>query len=410
MFLIYALIYGAIIFLGGWIVVALILYSKWSSAQKLDKTIGGWMGTQEYIVLQMFPPATNDRSMAEMEAFYINIASIFRNISKKDMYLDGKVLEAYSFEVHSRGGQIAFYVRMNRNYLPLLRSSLAAHYPGSDLIETPDPFASWPKTWEGSAGPYTKFAAADITLGKSDMYPLKPWTEFQRDDNNPITDPVSTLITALEAIEPKDYAVIQFILKPKSDPDKIKAWNKEISEVRAKFKSNANTEIGDDGGIKLLTKQEQNILNSAEAKISGENFHTKIRVGFFTATAGPGRMLGPIMGYFKQFASEAQFLKPEGSTKTAPGGESALWGKFQDKYYYKREGEVREKRMYQNLVGRSFSGGSAAVYVNVKSMAAMFHFPSTEKIDQSLASRVSTGEGAGGVLTGGTTAPRDLPT
>lgn len=411
MLLLYTLIYTGIILIGGWLVVAAVKYNEMSVDRKLDDKVGGWITKQDYIVVQLFPPAENLRSMSEMENLYVNLASIFRNISEKDLFLEGKVLEAYSFEIHSRGGQVAFYVRLNRNYLPLLRSSLSAHYPGSDIVEVPDPFQTWPDTWEGKAGPYTSMAGTDLAYGQSDLYPLKSWQDFQRDDNTPLTDPVSTLITGLENIEAKDYAVIQFIIKPKMDMDVIKGWQKELKVKRQEFKENAAIEVGDDGGIKLLTKQEQNILNAAEGKITGENFHTKMRVCFFTATGGPNRMLGLVMAYMKQYASDIQFVKPDSSTKTGASAESKTWGPFLDKYYWKREQEVREKRIYLNMKRRSFSGGSAAKYINVKTLAALFHFPSTLLIDQSLASRVSTGEGAAaGSLTGGISAPRDLPT
>ena len=242
------------------------------------------------------------------------------------------------------------------------------------------------------------------------MYPLKFWSDFQRDDNTPITDPVSTIITALESIEPQDYAIIQFILKPKIDTAVLKEWASELKKKRQEFKENSAMEIGDDGGVKLLTKQEQNILNAAEMKMTSENFQTKIRVGLFTATGGPNRMLGPIMGYFKQYASELQFLKPDASTKTTASSTSLTWGPTIDKYYWARENEIRQRRAYLNLKRRSFSGGSKPKFFNVSALAAIFHFPITTNIDQSLASRVSTGEGAAGALTGGSSAPRDLPT
>ena len=410
-FLFYTLVYAGVILLGGWLIIAAVLYSKWRTDRKLDDVIGGWLSKQDYLIVQLFPPAINERSMAEMENLYINLASIFRNITKKDMHLEGKTLEAYSFEIHSRGGQVSFYVRLNRNYLPLLRSSLAAHYPGSEVIEVPDPLQTWPREWKGQAGPYTKMSSMDIVFGsKSDLYPLKSWQDFQREDNTPLTDPVSTLITALESIEPQDYAIVQYILKPRLDTGVIKTWQEELKKKRQEFKENSAMEIGDDGGVKLLTKQEQNILNAAEGKITGDNYHTKIRLGFFTATGGPNRMLGPIMGYFKQYASEIQFLKPDSSTKTTASSESLTWGPWLDKWYWKRENEIRERRQYTNLLRRSFSAGSTPKYFNVASLAALFHFPTTTNIDQSLASRVSTGEGAAGALTGGSSAPRDLPT
>ncbi len=409
MFLLYALLYFAIIFLLGWgVLVGTSIYNMYID-RMLDTKIGGWLQSQDYIMVQLFPPAENIRSMAEMENLYINLAAIYKNISEKDLFQEGKVLETFTFEVHSRGGQVSFYVRLNRNYMPLLRSSLTAHYPGAEVIETPDPLLTWPDEWKGKAGPYVKMSGTDIVMGaKTDMHPLKSWKLFQREDNNPLSDPISTLITALENIEPDDYTVLQYILKPKIDGDKISKWKDELKALRKEFKENANVEVDDNGGIQLLTKQESNILNAAEMKIVGENYHVKIRGCFFTATGGPNRMLGQVMSYFKQFASEMQFIKPDGSTKTTQTAENRYYGPFLDKVYWKREGQIREQRIYKNMKKRLFAAGSEPKYMNVESLAALFHFPSTTLIDQSLASRVTSGEGAAGALTSGS-APRDLP-
>ncbi len=394
---------------GGGLFVLLDKWNEWYDDRYTDKTIGGWLSKQNNIVVQLFPPTENIRSMSEMENFFINMASIFTNKSQKDIYVEGKWHENYSFEVHSRGGQVNFFVRLNENHLPLLRSALAAHYPTATVVKTQDPFENWPKEWEGQVGPYTDIAGSDINFGTgNDLHPLKSWKEFQRDDNTPVTDPFSTLITGLENIKPEDYVVMQYVLRPRRNDDKIEEWGAKLKELRKKFKDNANVEVTETGGIQLLTKNEQNILNAAELRIGKDGYQFKFRAVFLTAAGGPNRLMSPIMSYFKQYTTDQQFVKPAGETKTSASAENRYWGPWWDKVYWAKEQEFRKKMLYKSLIGRSMSGGSDANYIDVESLASVFHFPSTELIDQSLASRVTTDYGNTEALPSGTP-PRDLP-
>ncbi|NJK70910.1 MAG: hypothetical protein HC932_01435 [Thermales bacterium] len=73
-----------------------------------------------------------------------------------------------------------------------------------------------------------------------------------------------------------------------------------------------------------------------------------------------------------------------------------------------KEQEIRKQLVYKSLLKRSLSSGSEPKYIDVESLASVFHFPSTELIDQSLASRVTSENDNTAALPGGTP-PRDLP-
>jgi hypothetical protein len=410
MFFLYLLIsFGIVILLGGFIVVVK-LWLEWYDDRYLDGKIGGWFAKQDYLFVQLFPPVVNERSMAEMENFYINISSILSGKSQKDIYRDGKWYENFTFEVHSRGGQVGFYIYLNRNFLPLLRSSLAAHYPGATVVETADPLGNFPKEWKGQAGPYTELFLSDITLGKSELFPLKSWKMFQKDDNTPITDPITTLLSNLENIEPEDYVVLQYVLQPRDyDPEKKKELQEELKKLKSDFQSNGSVEVGADNSIQVLTKQERALLDAAEIKLNSVSFLTKIRVGLFSAKPAPQRNLGMIMSFFKQYNTEVQFTKPDADTKTSASADGRVLGPWQDKVYWAAEQKVRRSMGYNALLGRSLNQGSKPKMLDVETITSLFHFPSSILVDQSLASRVTTDYGNVNALPGGATPPTNLP-
>lgn len=410
MFFLYLFIsFVVVIVLGGFVVVGK-LAMDWHDDRFLDNKIGGWFTKQDYIFVQLFPPATNERSMAEMESFFINISSILSGKSQKDVYREGKWYENYTFEVHSRGGQVAFYVYLNRNYLPLLRSSLASHYPGATVVETTDPLNNFPKKWQGQAGPYTNLFISDIAIGASELHPLKSWKLFQKDDNTPLTDPINTLLTNLENIEPEDYVILQFVLQPRDFEKSVKEeLQAELKKLKEKYQKNAQVEVGADNSIQVLTKQERAVLDAAEIKLNSVSFLTKIRVGLFSAKPAPQRNLGMIMSYFKQYNTEVQFTKPDGDTKTSASADGRVLGPWQDKVYWETEQKMRRSMGYEALLARSLSQGSKPKMLDVESITALFHFPTTVLIDQSLASRVTTDYGNVSALPGGATPPTNLP-
>jgi hypothetical protein len=409
MFLLYLFLnFLLIILLGGFVVLGLKGY-EWYDDCYLDNKIGGWFSKQNYIFVQLFPPAENLRSMQEMESFYINLSSIHSGKSKKDIYRDGKWYENYTFEVHSRGGQVSFYVHLNKNFLPLLRSSLASHYPGSTVVEVPDPLGSFPEKWTGQAGPYNHLFTSDIAVGASELFPLKSWKYFQVGSNSPLTDPMTTLISNFENIESEDYIILQFVMQPQVfSADQKKGLQNELKELKDKYSKNASVEMGPDNSIQVLTKQERAVLDACETKLNAVNFKIKIRTGIFSAKPAPQRNLGMIMSFFKEFNTDAQFTKPDADTKTTASSEDAVIGPMQDSYYWTKEQDFRRMKGYKALLSRSLSKGSDPKFMDVESLAALFHFPATEMIDQSLASRVSTDYGNVTALPSATP-PSNLP-
>lgn len=390
-----------IVLLGGGLYAWIRKLLEWREDRFLDNKIGSWVVSQKNITVQIIPPFDNVRSLSEMENFFINIANIFTVKSKKDIYKDGKWYEAYTFEIHSRGGQIGIFCTMNQNHLSVFRSALLAHYPGTSVILTQDPLAEWPDAWkDGGFGPYKDMYCTDMIQAKSDMFPLKSWKLFQRGNDAPTSDPITVLFSTLEDIGVNEYIILQFIIRPfaayANGTDK--RWKLEFEALREELSKNAVVDQTDAGQVQVLTPQEREILNMCEIKMLQENFLVKVRVGIFSDKPAPVRLLGTVMNYFKQFASEKQFIKPSGDTKTNVSDDGGRFGVFGphigawlDTFYWKHEQRFRYQKMYSALKGRSLSKGVPPTFIDVAALAAMIHFPITSiGVDKSLVSRITS--------------------
>ena len=403
--------------LGGFIVI----FKKGMEYYKdrfLDDKIGGWMMKQENVFVQLFPPAENIRSLSEMEGFFLNLHSTLSGKSKKDTYTKGKWYDSFVFEIHSRGGQIGFFCRLNKNHLPLFRSSLVAHYPGTGIIESPDPIGHWPGNWEGKVGPYTYCYGTDIQVVGGEHFPLKSWKAFQRGSDAPTSDPINVLISSMEDVDPGDYIILQYILTPRMEGDKIKEWKKALKDLKHEFATNAAVETTDAGQVQVLTRSERDIIDSVEAKINASNFQSKIRVLLLSDNPGPQRLLSRVMNFLKEYSTENVFMKPAGDTKTTveDSGEQFGFlgpkiGVFLDDFYWKKEQKYRLRNMYKAARNRSGSRGIDKRYISAESLASLLHFPTTFMDNtNSIINKTNIDYAEGNSVIQGGQPPANLPT
>ncbi len=382
-----------VFFTGGFIAIFGLLY-KWVDDQWLDNKIGGWFGKQEYVFYRLFPPTVNEKSMGEMEQIFQRLWSIYQHRDPYEVYTEGKWYEGYSFEFHSKGGYMGIFVRVNKKHATLFKSSIEAHLDDVILVEYPDPLSSWPKDWDRKTGRYIYMYGAEMTImsardtkpkkgTETDIYQLKSWRDFQVENNKPTSDPASGLFGALSSLDPEEYLVIQFCIKPYFDQEKIAKWKAILQEKRVEFTNNMDTSIDEEGNVTLLTDIEKSILNGMDRKIHSLHYLTKIRfLAFANDHVKQRKAVSLVYSYFVQFDSQLLVMvpEPETVTSTEPKGEKlGLLGPqldlIVDKIFYERERYFREKCIYQGLLKRSTDIGSAPYFLVPEELAAMIHFP-----------------------------------
>jgi hypothetical protein len=421
MFILHFLLSLGFVFLFGGIFVVINKWMEHTDDLFLDDKIGSWMQAQTIVTVQIFPPSQNARSLSEMENFFINLHSIYSKRSIKDIRIDGKWYDTFAFEIHSRGGQIGFFCHLNKNYLPLFRSALTAHYPGTGIIETPDPIRHWPRKWEGAVGKYKHIYSTDLEFGNSkDYFPLKSWKAFQKGNDSPISDPINVLIKGFEDIDPEDYIIFQILVQPNAVPDgKKAAWKNGLIDLKKEYTNNATVETNEAGQVQVLTKLEKEIIDSVESRIQADAFKTKLRVMLLSENPAPVRLLGRVMTFLKEFAGERQFLKPAKDAKTNITDDGDRFGflgprlgVWLDEFYWKIEQDFRLEKMYLATIRRSVGRGVAPIYLTAEMLAALFHFPITSNttLDNGSPSQQPLDYDTGQTLLLGSQPPNNLPT
>ena len=357
--------------------ITMVKFYEWSDDRFLDDKIGGWMMSQKFVFVQIIPNGQSLSTVSDMEKFLTALSAVYGNRSQKDFRTTGKFYDEFIFEIHSDGGRLGMYCRMNKSSsLPVFMTAAQTHFPRVKFVEVEDPCKNWPRNWQEMNQKYEHLIGGELAFPKTDLYPTKNISDLEREKNNnlPLKDPFFVLTNSLEKIAPEDYVIIQFLCRPFDHAKFVgKKWADEASKLKKELANNAEVARGKGGLIQPYTLQEENLINSVEQKMVSVNFATKVRFGLFGAKVTSKRYLPGLMGYLKIFYTERQAIVPK--FKTWEDSDNATWGPFWDKLYWTPEDEKRKREVYSALIGRSGGKGGDRSYWDASSLAAIFHVP-----------------------------------
>jgi hypothetical protein len=395
-----------VLLFGGAIILSSRLYWWYLDRYRETKT-QTWKRGLEWIVLQIYPPEENQRSMAEMEALFSDLFSIYEEKAPKDVYIKGKWYEGFSLEIHSDGGDVNFYIRTNRWYEELVRNSFESHYPGTKLIEVSDPIGKWPRQWTKKNKPFKDMFGANMKYEEIDAIPISDWNAFQDGNNPPENDPIYQLISFMSHIKKEEYAIFKITIRPFDDQAKKKQIRESAKELRKQYAEKSVSKLGSSDDSKssnnflLLTNEERDTLYAMIKKAGSHLAKTKIRFAFFSNQTKAGAYESHINGYFRQFSSFKQGVACSETTRTNQdehGGKnvdsgynfpllrnpviSGFLAKAIDHFYWYRERYYRKQQLYRGLVGNeNVDIGETVDFYSPAELAAIFHLPTTYSED-----------------------------
>lgn len=353
---------------------------------------------------QLILPIENERSIEEMEMFFRSIHTMKSN----------NPLTQLVFEIHSDAGKVLIYLIATTEIFSLVRSSLESRFPGVNFIEIEDPFLKFDKNWTDKHTMFEEFKSADFKYDydkidgvdvKADLLPSLSWRTIQNGSNPPTNDPINSLISNLQELKEDEYAIFQLILRA-GEIDKT-AYKKDFEKVRKELMTNATM----DGG-NALTEGEKTILSEIQRKLTSVNFSMKLRFGYFTRTKDyqaniPWYFM--IKSFLKQFDTPYQgfilftpysygglpfrkvlhylnYFEPKKQSVEVMEKPYTTDKDSREKPYLKIldvpgsiEAYYRKRQQYVALMDRQFKYGAGVDFVDVESLACLFHFPTTHE-------------------------------
>jgi len=398
-----------VLFVLGWVIGLVLLpvasfFNTWHVDRMFLKAlIEGDYLKDPLITYRLYPPETNEKPMLTMMAFFNSLAANFSGKSVMDVFVEGKWHENISFEIHSNGGSVGFYIVCKEVVKNMLDGLLANHFPGAVLTQVDDPFLTWPDEWTRESSQLApKLFGVDIVPTQHDINPTAGTRDFQPGQNAPDYDPITQLWSVLEQVDPKSYVAIQMIVRAWSSRSGglMDEWNEEFKRLRNELTTNTAMSHDEAG---------RRILNAAQQKMNSEIFKIKFRYVYFMGADEPrGFVQAQFNSFLKQFNGPNQSFCQQKETKTSEkeGGDehagrmgdivAARFAERREKIYWAREQYYREKKIYAGMLKRGFDTGSEPWLIDADSLAALFHFPITSSrvgISESDVARLATDYG-----------------
>ncbi|MEK7138148.1 MAG: hypothetical protein AAB787_01435, partial [Patescibacteria group bacterium] len=302
-------------------------------------------------------------------------------------------------------------------YRALVEAAFYSYYPDIELTEVPDYLDRFPKDVDDLSRKGYEVWGSEMTLKKDPTFPIKSYTMFESPDENKEYDPISTFLEVLSKVKRQEMVGIQFLIEaaPHDWIDHSKHIVEQLKESQSRREAVENaknknttlfpeggplpvfeTEIGKPNELDLFAKSlsrspgETDILKAVELNLSKPAFKTTIRFMYFS----PKLMFYDsfarrgIVGAFNQYGaldlnSFGQNFKV--GTKMNAWNWPFLFPKKRLRYRRQRllynyrhwkQPQINIWAKIMSMYPLNFNWASKKMYLNIESIATLFHPPS----------------------------------
>ena len=262
---------------------------------------------EDGVVLAIEVPKENETTPLAAELMFASLHGIYRAelAKRKDL-----TQEHIAFELQAKEKSIRFFVWAPRHLQGYVEGQIYAQYPGVNVYEVKD-YAKTEKV-EGDLN----VAAAELSLVREDIFPIKGFDNFD-------VDPLSGITATLSKLEGVSQVRIQIVMRPENDTWRnraisyiagIKAGKKDFKTTLVKGLTGLASDVvrGALSGqpasptpvpakVELAPGVDE-VLKRIEEKSNKLGFQTRIRIVALDQTAIVARQkLDLVVGSFKQF-------------------------------------------------------------------------------------------------------------
>lgn len=367
---------------------------------------GFWLATRQikfgaaktWILLAIDVPKATEQTLKAVENMFAHLAGAHSPPTFMEKWKLGMTQDTIACEIISIEGHIQYLIRTTRKLRDLVEASIYAQYPDAEITEVEDYAIKVPNVYPNDQ--YDCFAM-EMTMARSDVYPLKAYLEFEHQLTGEFKDPLAVLLEAFSRLGPGEQAWYQLVLTPIAQTDFVDKAVKEIKKLtgqktevkpglvdRALDLSLQTISLAGDlafGGAPAdIKKKTDNVLNSrmwnltpgerkvvegVERKLSKLVFQVKLRFVYVgkKEVFQKSRILQSFVGAIKQYnTNDMGALKPE----TKHVGVSSAIILFKD-----RRNNIRKQRLMTAYRNRSNWAGLKSFHLGTDELASLWHLP-----------------------------------
>ena len=215
-----------------WIILPVVFYRLffiiWDDFVKDE-----WSGRQEWTVIELIPPKDLEKGPKPMESIYHSLMGSVKSYHAVEEFVYGMDTDKFSFELVGLGGEVHFYIRVQKYLRVFLESQIYAQYPGIEIFEVPDYMQNFPKI---APNRDWKVWGSDLILTASDAIPIRTYDKFEEDITGTMIDPLAAYIELFASLPPGQNILIQHVVKPLPE-----AWIKKEKKLIEKLAGRTST-------------------------------------------------------------------------------------------------------------------------------------------------------------------------
>lgn len=350
-----------------------------------------------WVLLELRVPRLMEKSSKAMEQVLSALHALGNsagNFSEK--YMKGETPRCFSFEIVSFGGEVHFYVRVYAGLRNLVEAALFSYYSDLDIMEVPDYAGQFPYKVCEMYEKGLDLWGTEMKLDKSEIYPIKTYTDFENDAEEKSFDPLSSFMEVLGKLKKDEILGIQILSAPTSSDDWDKKYEPELKKLREpetrKVKGRSLPEGGNEeyDAAMIRSPGQTDVLKAVEENLSRPAFNTLIRSIYFSSAASYSDSFARkgIASAFNQFtALNSNSIKANKATATM----AQVWSP--PRIFPKTRTEFKKARILRDYVKRdvppevpigrlinshilNWNTVSERFNLSTKSLATLFHVPS----------------------------------
>ncbi len=371
-----------------WVVVILMILKQVPDLW-LDWRRGKFAQIQEYLLLTIFIPRTNEYGPKVAEAIFTHLMGALDGKYKfKEKWWQGKFQLSFSFEIISEEGFIQFLIRTPKAFRDLIEASVYAQYQDVQISEVPDYTEELPDNFTPHG---FDVWGAEIALAKDIAYPIKTYKNFTDQFSKEFRDPLTLILEVFSRLGAGEHFWLQLVLMPLGDEwkdkaaeallkmlgrevpkkltfgDKVYEQALQISEALLTGEYKKAEEKKADDKLSKMAPGERKLVEAVEEKLMQVGLKTKFRVVYwgrkenFSKPKGVAAFLGAL-GQYKTLNSNS--FKPDATTKP-------------NKWIYKEQSLLKVQTAFiKNFKKRKLGGlGKKEMILSIEELASLWHFP-----------------------------------
>lgn len=274
-----------------------------------------WLSSVKWVLLEIRVPKEVFKSPAAMELALSNALSQGGGVGNNyQMYWQGRVINWFSLEIVSLGGEIHFLIRTPAGFRRIIETQIYAQYPQAEIFEVSDYVEEAIKDMHKREW---SLWGTEFKLTKEDPYPIKTYVDYGLDksvgstEENQKIDPITPMIEWMGAIGPNEQVWFQIVVRVSKwtyrkpglmggYTDYKEKTKQILKELKEKFEP-----TGDDQFKRLaMTEEDKMAISAINRTLNKQGFDCGIRAVYLAPKENfDGMNITGLTGIMKQYNS-----------------------------------------------------------------------------------------------------------